>query len=159
MDKLPAETVQVTKKQDTAASAHKKESHATEEQLIYANILDISMKIGLAGIIISFILYVAGIIAPKIPVGEVSNYWGMKSKQYLKVVNISDGWSWLGMYNYGDFINLFPIAFLAGITVVCYLAIVPTLLRKRDTIYAVLALLEVVVLVSAASGFISAGGH
>lgn len=132
---------------------------ASEEQLIYANILNIAMKIGLAGIILSFILYVSGIVAPRIPVHEVSNFWGMKSHEYMAQTNISGGWSWLSLYRYGDFLNFFPIAFLAGISIICYLAIIPTLLRKKDTVYAVIAMLEVLVLVAAASGLISAGGH
>ncbi|MDI6817427.1 MAG: hypothetical protein QME41_09645 [Actinomycetota bacterium] len=132
---------------------------ASEEQIIYANILNISMKLGLAGIISSFLLYVSGVVAPRIPVHEISRFWGMKSHEYMVQTNISGGWSWLGLYGYGDFLNFFPIAFLAGITIVCYLAIIPTLLRKKDTVYAVLAMVEVLVLVAAASGLISTGGH
>ncbi len=132
---------------------------ATEEQLLYAKVLDIGMKIGLAGIIIAFGLYVLGIIEPRMPLGDVSQYWGMKSHDYLKAANIESGWSWVGMYRYGDFLNFFPIAFLAGVTVLCYLSIVPTLFKKKDTIYGILALVEVLILVSAASGLISAGGH
>lgn len=136
-----------------------KTSYATAEQLVYAKILDIGMKIGLAGIIISFALYVSGVIAPKIPVTQVSNYWGMRSHDYLVQTNIQSGWSWLGLYKYGDFLNFFPIAFLAGITILCYAAIIPMLLKKKDTVYAGLALLEVIVLVAAASGLVASGGH
>jgi len=132
---------------------------ATEEQVIYANILNIGMKIGLVGIIASFLVYLSGLMSPMIPVTEVSNYWGMKSHDYLVAANIQSGWTWVGLYRYGDFINFFPIAFLAGVTVFCYLAIIPTLLRKKDSVYAVIAMLEVLVLVAAASGLISTGGH
>lgn len=150
-------TVEVSKQKAEATA--KVSTQATEEQLLYAKILDIGMKIGLVGIILSFILYVSGILAPKIPASEVPSLWGMKSHDYLLDANIQGGWSWLGLYNYGDFLNFFPIAFLAGVTIICYLAIIPTLLRKKDSVYAVLALLEVLVLAGAASGLIASGGH
>lgn len=146
-------------KRAAAVKTHKKETHATEEQKIYARLLDVGMKIGLVGIIVSFIAYVTSLIAPKIPLVEISNYWGMKSHEYLEAAHIQGGWTWLGMYNYGDFLNFFPIAFLASITIVCYIAIVPTLLKKKDTTYAVLAIAEILVLVGAASGLFGSGGH
>jgi len=132
---------------------------ATEEQLLYAKVLDTAMKIGLAGIIVVFAFYLFGVFEPKIPLADVSKYWGMKSHDYPEATNIKSGWAWTGMYRHGDFLNFFPIAFLAGITVLCYLSIVPTLFKKKDSIYGILALIEVLILVAAASGLISAGGH
>lgn len=157
LSKSRAQTVEV--KKGTSAALSKSEGHASDEQRIYANILDIGMKIGLAGIIMSFVVYVANLMPARIPVNEVSNYWGLKSHDYLELTSIKGGWSWVSLYNYSDFLNFFPIAFLAGISIFCYLAIIPTLLRKKDTVYAILALLEVLVLAGAASGLIAGGGH
>ena len=70
---------------------------------------------------------------------------------------IEAGWGWVTMLGHGDFINFIGIVILAGVTVVCYLAIVPVLLASGDGVYAALALLEVVVLVIAASGLIAVG--
>jgi len=150
---------QVDKQKDLSLGPEKMNAQATDEQLYYAKILDIGMKVGLSGIIVTFIMYVSGAMNPKIPLTDVSKYWGMKSHDYLVTANIKGGWSWLNMYGFGDFINFFPIALLAGVTVICYLAIIPTLLRKKDTVYAAIALLEVLVLAAAASGLISTGGH
>ncbi len=55
--------------------------------------------------------------------------------------------------------NFAPIAFLSGLTIICYLVIVPGLLKKKDMAYVALALLEVAVLVVAESGILGAGGH
>jgi len=57
----------------------------------------------------------------------------------------------------GDFLNFIGIAMLGGATIICYLAIVPTLLRKKDTAYVVMSILEVCVLTLAASGLLAAG--
>jgi hypothetical protein len=44
---------------------------ATEEQLTYADLLDKGMKIGLLMLIVTFIIYLTGIIEPYIPVRDL----------------------------------------------------------------------------------------
>ncbi|MBI5848830.1 MAG: hypothetical protein HZB31_12960 [Nitrospirae bacterium] len=132
---------------------------ASEEQVAYAKLLDIGMKVGLLMLVISFIMYLLGIFTPHIPVNDLPKYWSMPVKDYLKATNIHTGWSWIYMLGKGDFLNFTGIAFLSGITIVCYLRIIPILFRKKDTVYAVLAIIEVLVLTLAASGVLKAGGH
>ena len=133
--------------------------HATEEQLAYAKLLDLGMKVGLLMLVVTFFIYVFGIFSPHIPVNELPNYWKLPVKQYLKAANIHTGWTWLSKVGEGDFLNFIPIVFLAGVTILCYIRIIPILFRKKDTIYAVLAIVEVLVLVLAASGVLKSGGH
>jgi hypothetical protein len=132
---------------------------ATEEQLAYARLLDLGMKVGLLMLVITFFIYVSGIFSPYIPVEELPNYWKLSVKEYLKVTGIHPGWTWVGLVGKGDFLNFIPIVFLAGVTILCYIRIIPILFRKKDTIYAVLAIVEVLVLVLAASGVLKSGGH
>ena len=129
------------------------------EQVLYANFLNKGMLVGLAILLITFALYVFGIIAPYVPLDELSNYWGLSVGEYLHELSIPAGWAWLGMIGYSDFLNFIGIALLAGISIFCYMAIIPTLLKNGDTIYAVLAILEVVVLTAAATGIFGSGGH
>lgn len=132
---------------------------ATEEQLAYAKLLDIGMKVGLIMLVITFIVYLVGVLTPHIPVNDLPKYWSMPVKDYLKATDIHTGWSWLAMVGKGDFLNFIGIAFLSGVTIFCYMRIIPILFRKKDTVYAVLALVEVLVLVLAASGILKGGGH
>ncbi|UCH80114.1 MAG: hypothetical protein JSW20_10235 [Nitrospiraceae bacterium] len=134
-------------------------SQATEEQILYANILNKGMLFGLIGLIVTFIIYGAGILEPKIPLEQVQNYWVMPVSDYLAKSGIHAGWAWLGNLGYGDMLNFLPIAFLSLLTIVCYIAILPGLMRKKDTAYVVLVIVEVVVLVVAASGLLGSGGH
>jgi hypothetical protein len=136
-----------------------KKIEVTEEQLVYAKILDKGMKIGLLILIVTFIVYLSGLLTPYIPINDLPKYWGMSVHKYLEATGIHPGWSWLGMINKGDFLNFIGIAFLAGITVICYVAIIPILFKKKDRIYGILAIIEVLVLVLAASGILKAGGH
>jgi len=132
---------------------------ATEEQLAYAKLLDLGMKFGLLTLVITFFIYMFGILSPHIPVDDLPKYWTMPVKDYLKAADIHTGWSWVGSVNKSDFLNFVPIAFLAGVTILCYIRIIPILFRKKDTTYAVLAIIEVLVLVLAASGVLKSGGH
>ncbi len=136
-----------------------KKALATEEQLAYSKLLDSGMKLGLLLLIITFIVYLSGILPPHVPVNDLPTYWKLPVHKYLVATGIHPGWAWLGMLGKGDFLNFIGIVFLAGVTILCYLRILPVFLKKKDTIYAVLAILEVLVLTLAASGVLKAGGH
>jgi len=125
-----------------------------EESLIYARLINIGRAIGLVVLIITFVIYIAGIIPPRIPLNELSNYWGLSAKDYLTKTGIHTGWSGIGMLRYSDILNFIPIVFLSGITIICYLSIIPIFFRKKDRLYAWIAILEVLVLVFAASGIL-----
>ncbi len=138
---------------------------AQSEQLLYARVLEIGMFIGLVILFITFGVYVSGIMAPAVPLDQVSSYWHLGVNEYLEVVNQNHlhlehpptGWAWLTMLGKGDFLNFIGIAILGGVTIICYLAIIPTLLRKKDSAYVAMALLEVIVLTLAASGILAVG--
>jgi len=130
---------------------------ATPEQMLYAKILEKGMYLGLLILFITYALYVFGIMDPYIPLDKISNYWSMNVHDYLEHTGIKDGWAWLGMLKYGDFINFIGVALLAGVTIICYAAIVPTLLKNKDTVYAILAVIEVIILSAAASGILAVG--
>jgi len=130
---------------------------ATSEQVRYAQVLEKGMFLGLAILLITFIIYATGILKPYIAVDEISRYWSMNVHDYLQEAHLKGGWSWIGMLQYGDFINFVGIAILAGVTIFCFLLIIPVLLKKGDRIYAILALVEALVLGLAASGLLAVG--
>lgn len=144
---------------------NKKELAASEEQMLYAKWLEKGMLIGLALLVISFGLYVFGIIEPVIPLDELSKYWGLSVKEYLLAVNSNflhmdhapTGWAWMKLIGKGDYMNFLPIAILSGITILCYGAIVPVFKRKGEKAYMIMSIVEVVILTLAASGFLAAG--
>jgi hypothetical protein len=136
-----------------------KEAKGLSAQREYARVLDIGMKIGLVAIIITFIIYLSGIFTPYIPVNDLPKYWGLSVHKYLEETGIHQGWSWVGMLDKGDFLNFTGIAFLAGVTVICYLRIIPIFFKKKDFVYGIFAIIEVLVLVLAASGLLKVGGH
>lgn len=137
----------------------------TEEQRIYARILAIGMYTGLGLLLVTFALYVTGLMEPAVPIDQLSGYWQLSVGEYLDVINEAHvgreghltGWWWLEALARGDYLNFVGIAVLSGVTIVCFLGIIPTLIRNGDWVYLAIAILEVLVLVAAASGILAAG--
>jgi hypothetical protein len=139
--------------------AEEKRTQATEEQLTYAKVLNVVMFLGLAIMVVTFIIYILGILPSFIPPQDIPKYWSMKSSNFIHTFHAPTGWAWVAMTNKGDYLNFVGIAILAGLTVLCYLVILPILIRKKDRAYVVIAIIEVLVLVLAASGILKSGGH
>ena len=130
---------------------------ATPEQMLYAKVLEIGMLIGLIMLFVTFAIYLFGLLDPHVPMHELPKYWSMSVHEYLETANVEAGWAWFGMLDKGDFLNFTGIAVLAGVTIICYASIIPTLLRGNDKVYALFALLEVLILSLAASGILASG--
>jgi hypothetical protein len=137
----------------------------SEEQLLYAKILAWGTYTGLVILVVTFTLYILGTLTPSLPIQELPNYWTLSAHEYLEAVNqqflhrehLVTGWRWVAVLNRGDYLNFLGIAFLALVTIVCYASIVPTLVRKRDWIYSGIAVMEILILVLAASGILRVG--
>lgn len=140
---------------------------ASVEQLLYASILEKGMYFGLVSMIITFALYVSGIMPAVVPLGEIANYWTMPVHEYLTAINQNflqqehapTGWAWLSLLGKGDFLNFLPVAVLSGVTILCYLAIVPGLLKRGDKAMGLMALATALILFLAASGIVGGGAH
>jgi hypothetical protein len=138
---------------------------ATDEQLLYATILEKGMLVGLILMFITFALYVFRIMPAAVPLSEISGYWSQPVHDYLVEINtnflhwdhLPTGWAWMKLIGKGDFLNFIPIAILSGVTIMCYLAIVPGLFRRGDKAYAIMAIAEALILALAASGLLAVG--
>lgn len=167
---------------------------ASIEQLQYARILEKGMYTGLLLMVITFGLYVFGIMKPLIPLEDISTLWATKSGVYLTTVenkyipeghslkvkvhaqqdaaalqeagahapqpqHVLSGWAWFSLLGYADFLNFLPVAILAGITILCYGVIIPGLFARGDKAMGIMAIVEIGILVLAASGILKVGGH
>jgi len=132
---------------------------ASEAQLFYANLLNRLTLFGFAVLILTFLVYILGILGSYVPMQQVIESWNQSSHHYLEVNNIHPGWIWLTKLNYGDFLVNIPIAILAGVTIICYMGVIFKFLKTKEYILIVIAILEVVVLSAAASGILQTGAH
>lgn len=140
-------------------------AEADPDQLLYAKILASGMYLGLGILLVTFLVYLTGALQPGIPIAELPRLWELSAHEYLVAVNeeflhrpeIVDGWSWMAVLGLGDYLNFIGIALLSAVTIVCYMGILPSLFRKKDIIYATIAVLEIIVLGLAASGLVTVG--
>jgi hypothetical protein len=132
---------------------------ASSEQLTYANILNKGMIIGILILLVTYIIYVTGILPTLIPVEDIPKLWGKSVKAFTHDLGAPTGWGWAGLLGKGDYLNFVGIAILGAISIFCYISILPGLIRKKDTPLVVIVILEVLVLVLAASGILKSGGH
>ncbi|MBI5248163.1 MAG: hypothetical protein HY912_01600, partial [Desulfomonile tiedjei] len=107
-------------KEDTTESLQ-----ARPEQVVYANILEKGMLFGLLLVLATYSVYMLGILKPFVPMEEITKCWRMNVHDYLDHCSIKAGWAWVSLVGYGDFLNFIGIATLAGITIICFVSIVP----------------------------------
>lgn len=131
----------------------------SKEQVIYANILVIGVWTGIALLFITYFIYLSGIMPSHVDITEIPKLWGYGVNEYLELTHSPHGWGWVHLLGKGDFLNYLGFAFLALMTVFCYLVLLKGYIRKKDWVYAVIAFLEIVVLSVAASGLLGSGGH
>lgn len=134
-------------------------TQASEEQMAYASVLNIGMWLGLAVMVVTFFVYVSGVLPSFVPIDDLPKYWTMRVHDFNVALNAPTGWGWAPLVGKGDYLNFIGIAMLSGLTILCYAVILPILYRKKDTAYVVIAIVEILVLSLAASGLLKVGGH
>ncbi len=131
----------------------------SEEQLQYASVLQ---KVGLGGLgilILGFFVYVLGLLPNIVPVNKIPEYWNLRVSEFVEYTGMPTGWKWITLLNHGDVISFLGIVLLAAASVVCMIAVLPVFIKKKDTHYILILLIQIAVLVLAASGMITGGGH
>lgn len=131
-----------------------------EHQIKYANLLLYGAWASIAALLITFYLYVSNTMPAFIPPSEMPLYWTMSSSEFLNEVGLRGGWEWTGMLGKGDYVNFIGIAFLAGLTIIGYLSLLlPAYIKKKDKAYTTIVIVEILVLIIAASGILGSAGH
>ena len=138
---------------------NKEDLQPSREQIIYANLLIIGVWAGIIILVATYVIYVTGILPAHVDMSLISQLWGKGVGEYLEMTHSPHGWGWAALLSKGDFLNYIGFAFLALMTIVCYLVLVRGYSRQKDWMFAAIAVLEIVVLSVAASGILGAGGH
>lgn len=130
----------------------------TAEQVRYAQWLAWGTRLGLALLVLSFLAYIARLTTPHVPIERLPSLWSLPSGQFLRETGMDPGWNWLSLIHRGDMMNLFGIALLASCSIACLAAVIPLFHARGERAFVAICVLQVAVLVSAASGFLG-GGH
>lgn len=128
------------------------------DQLVYANILSAITNTGLALLVLLFVLYVLEVREPHVPHQSLPDLWNLSAREFLATTGIAPGWGWTEWLHRADILTLVGIATLAFTSVPCLVAIMPVYWRTRQRALLAICVLEVLVILLAASGLV-AGGH
>jgi len=131
---------------------------ASDRQLVYARWLDIGTKVGFLALVAAFAAYVFELAPAHVPLDELPRFWSLPVEEYLTAAGVDAGWGWAKHVLKGDYMNLLGVAMLASVSILCYVRLVPLVWRERDRAYATIVILELAVLLLAASGVLE-GGH
>jgi hypothetical protein len=127
------------------------------EQLRYARWLDAGSRAGLAVLVAVFLAYAAGFTEPHVPHARLAEVWGLPVTEFLAATGVPTGWGWLGHVHRGDIANLIGIALLSGCSLLALLVLLPLYARQGDRAFLAISVLQIVVLLLAASGVLTAG--
>ncbi|WP_407309162.1 DUF1634 domain-containing protein [Desulfosporosinus sp. SB140] len=133
-------------------------SKVSPEQNRYATILLVCSWAGIVIMVITFVLYMAGLFNPSIAPSQMPQYWGLTVHEYAKVTHAPSGWNWLSMINHSDYLNLVGLAFLGLVSVLGYISLFMNYTIKKDFPYAIMVGLEIVIIILAASGVFHVAG-
>jgi hypothetical protein len=135
-------------------------THVLEEQLAYASVLDVLIKIGFAGLLITFLIYVSRAMVPYIPMEDLADLWHLPLDEFLARTGApSRPWQWTSFLGYGDIINYVPVVFIGSISFVCLARVLPVFIKKRDGAYIAIVIIQLFVIALAASGILAASAH
>jgi hypothetical protein len=133
--------------------------HDAAVQEIYARWLDVGTRLSFGATLIAFLVYVSGAVPAYLPLNALPRYWGLPVTEFLRQTGAPSGWDWLSHLGGGaEYLNLACMALLGVVTAVCYARIVPVLFGLGERLQAALAIIQVTVLLAAASGLFAGGG-
>ncbi|MEJ5364912.1 MAG: hypothetical protein WHS86_07420 [Desulfosoma sp.] len=139
--------------------ATRESAKASPEQMLYADLLFYGCWASIFIMVITYAVYVSGLISPHIPLEKLPHLWRLPVKDFLHEANAPHGWGWALLLGKGDYLNFLGIALLGAMTIIGFLTLIPAYVRKKDWLFFIIVVLEVLALLLAASGILGTGGH
>ncbi|HET7365198.1 MAG TPA: hypothetical protein VFJ70_16645 [Burkholderiales bacterium] len=123
-----------------------------DPQHTYARWLELGTRIVFAFGVLALALYLSGLVAPLIPLRDLPSLWTLPAAELLREAHAPSGWAWLRYLRYGDYLNVAAIAAFSLLSLVCLARVIRAFLRCGERVQALLAALQVLVLLAAALG-------
>ena len=132
-------------------------AHPTNSQLVYAHVLHWTSTFGIVFVAISFAIYVFELLPPSVPIEDIVQNWHLTAGELNQKFSLPTGWGWISDILKGDILSFASIVYISGATIICLAAVLGVFLKEKDMIYTTITILQILVLVIAASGFVGAG--
>lgn len=127
------------------------------EQLRYAAVLETGVRIGFIMLVAAFGAYIGGVAPAHVPLDRLPDLWTLPANEYATRASMPRGWGWVRLLPRGEILSQAAIAVLAGVSIVCFGALASVYRKRGDRVYFAIAVLEIIVLVLAASGVLTRG--
>jgi hypothetical protein len=129
--------------------------YASPEQIRFAKVMGAGVKLGFVMLVVSFALYMSGVLQPLVPVDQVSHYWGLSAAEYAKATGTPTGWAWVKDIAKGDMLNYVGIVVLASASIVSSLTLLPLFARQGEKAHLVITILLIAVLLVSAANILN----
>jgi hypothetical protein len=133
----------------------KMKDYASKDQMLLGSLYRVVSLVGFVLMAGSFALYVSGILPAQTPAKEVISNWHLDVDSYAEETGVSRGWAFLRDIGVGDNLAFGSLVFMAVAVIVCLAVMIPVFMRGRARLFAVIATLQMIVLILAASGIVS----
>jgi hypothetical protein len=133
-------------------------TNTPNEQLRYSRLLYWGSRSGLLISSVAFLAYVFGVLPAHVPLDQLPGLWGMSAHEFNAATHSPIGWQWFAHIHEGEYAGIAGIAWLSSCSLVCLMSIIPIYWERRDRIFVAICLLEIAILVLAASNVLH-GGH
>lgn len=121
----------------------------------YARWLLATTRFGALLLVVTFTAYVAGWVKPYVAIERLPSLWKLPASEFLRQVGMAPGFhGWASRLMHGDMLVLGSVALLISSSIFCLAAAVPVFWRQRERLMVALCVLQIVVLVIAASGLV-----
>ena len=133
--------------------------HADKVQLAYAGILAKATTLGIALVVLGYIVYAFQLLPLSVPIDQVAGNWHLRAAEFHhQVPGAPSGWSCFSQAGKGDMLSYISIIYLGIVTMMCLVVAGFVFSREKNVIYTLFSFVQVAVLVLAAAGIVS-GGH
>ncbi len=118
----------------------------------YARVLRVLVPAVFGLCALAFLVYVAALVKPLVPLGQSHRIWSMSAGEALRAQGLHAGWGWLKNWRFSDTFCLAALGLLTVITPLACAAATIQYLRRREWVLAVVALAQFALLAFVLSG-------
>ncbi len=126
----------------------------SDEQLVFARLLEIAIRVAFILLLAGLAAYLSGALTLAVPLAQLPALWGLSAADFVARTGGHRGWGFLDL-GAGEIAILGGIAYLLSVSTLCMCILPPIYARRRDWWFVAITVLEIGVLVIAASGVIA----
>ncbi|NTW52785.1 MAG: DUF1634 domain-containing protein [Chlorobiaceae bacterium] len=134
--------------------------YADRVQLVYAKTLDYVAHSVIVVMAAGYFLYLTGMLPLSVPIETIAGNWHLSAANMQAKLNLPCGWgcftSPAGILH-GDIMSYISVIFLSLATLICLVSALLVFFSEKKHLYSVITILQVLVLLVAASGIMSGG--